>query len=95
MGFLSSVLFQLGHHSPLHQSSPSDFHQLKNGSKKMKYLHYSNVGLTIKTFFILERKKKKKQKKKSTTHGKRVGSLLKQLFGGSDLLLLKWLCISL
>lgn len=61
----------------------------------MKYLHHSNAGLTMKIFFILERNQKKKAKKKSTTHGKSVGSLLKQLFGGSDLLSLKWLCISL
>lgn len=33
----SPAVFQLGHHPPSQPSSPSDFLQLKNRSKKMKY----------------------------------------------------------
>lgn len=50
MGLLSPVWFQLGHHSPSHPSSPSDFLRLKNGSNEI--------------FFILQRNKKKTTKKK-------------------------------
>lgn len=75
MGVLSPVLFQLRHYSPSHTSSPSDFLQLKNGSKKIKYLHHSDVELTVKILFILETNKQtNKVIKESPTRGRRVGS---------------------